>query len=290
MFKPLLANPVNLETLQYPCLASPKYDGFRCVINQMSQAMSRNLKPVRNAYTRAKLEELDLPPFDGELLTFTNDKVDDFDVVQSKLTTVGGRPDFKYYVFDSWQHPLSSYNLRNGEVRGWFADNISRTKNLHHVEQVLIYKETQLLDYEAEQLKLGWEGIMIRSDSGHYKFGRSTTKEGILLKLKRFFDDEAVVLSRHELMHNANELVHNALGYKERSSHKAGMQGMGVLGKLTVKWGDVEFDVGTGFDAEQRSRYWDDSVVGRKLKFKYQSIGPNGKPRFPVFLGFRDEL
>lgn len=288
MFKPLLAEKVNLSTLQYPCLASPKYDGFRCTINTMGDPMSRNMKPIPNAYTYAKLQEMNLPPFDGELLTYTNDRVDDFNTVQSKLTTRAGRPEFRFMVFDSWNHPEDRYVDRNAEIGAWFADN-THVKRIEHVQQQHIFNEEQLLDYEAQCLEQGWEGVMVRSEDGKYKFGRSTTKEGILLKLKRFFDAEAEVVEAHELMHNANEGKYNALGHLERSSHKANMHGMDMLGKFTVQWKekDVEFDIGTGFTESQRHEYWKESMVGKTIKFKYQSLGPNGKPRFPVFLGFR---
>lgn len=287
MFKPLLAEAVNLETLRYPTWASPKYDGFRCVINQMRQPVSRNLKPVANAYVFGKLSELNLPQLDGELLTYTNDKVDDFNTVQSKLSTRSGMPDFQYMVFDYWANPSQPYGKRNSDIRDIFG---SRTMpRLHHVQQTQVDNETQLLDYEARCLSEGWEGVMVRDPDLHYKFGRSTTKEGILLKLKRFFDAEAVVVSAHELMHNANEGKYNALGHLERSSHQANMQPMGMLGKFTVKWKgrEVEFDIGTGFNESQRREYWTQDYTGKTLTFKYQSVGPNGKPRFPVFLGFR---
>jgi DNA ligase-1 len=289
MFKPLLAEAVNLPTLRYPTWASPKYDGFRCVINQMRQPMSRNLKPVANAYVFGKLSELNLPQLDGELLTYTNGKVDDFNTVQSKLSTRSGMPDFQYMVFDYWANPNQPYGKRNSDIRDIFGSRAM--PRLVHVQQTQIDNEEQLLDYEARCLQDGWEGVMVRDPDSPYKFGRSTTKEGILLKLKRFFDAEAVVVSAHELLHNANEATTNALGHTERSSHKAGMRGMDTLGKFTVRWGEVEFDIGTGFTMGQRDQYWAEEgrCVGKTLTFKYQSIGPNGKPRFPVFLGFRHD-
>ncbi|HEX9430810.1 MAG TPA: hypothetical protein VF944_10575 [Candidatus Bathyarchaeia archaeon] len=289
MFRPLLAEKLDFKILQYPTLVSPKYDGFRCLINSMGQPVSRNLKPIPNGYVYTKLEELNLPKLDGELLTYTGDKVDDFNTIQSKLTTRSGRPDFRYMVFDDWSVPTSPYQTRNGIVGLWFDQNKHKTKYIEHVIQLHARGEEDVLDFEAKCLSLGWEGIMARSYDGHYKFGRSTTKEGILLKLKRFFDGEAVVLSMHELVHNANEAVTNELGYTERSSHKANMLGMGTLGKFTVKWKDVEFDVGTGFNQQQRDTYWKNGCIGETIKFKYQSLGPNGKPRFPVFLGFRSK-
>jgi len=292
MFKPLLANPVNLKKLSYPCMASPKYDGFRCVITQIGDPVSRNLKPIQNGYVQAKLREMNMPPFDGELITYTGDKVDGFDVVQSKLTTRAGRPDFKYFIFDSWANPNDRFYDRYTEVSNWFIDNKFKEKYLTRVIQKPIENEEELLDFEAECLAQGWEGVMIRSLGGPYKFGRSTTNEGILLKMKRFFDAEATIISRYELMHNANEQTTDNLGHSVRSSHKANMEGMNKLGGFTVHWNNgIEFDVGTGFNDFQRHEYWRDDFkhIGQKIKFKYQSIGPSGKPRFPVFLGMRPD-
>lgn len=290
-FRPLLAEKVDLETLQYPCFASPKYDGFRCLIDNMGNPVSRNMKPIANAYVFGKLKELGLPKFDGELLTYTGNRVDDFNTVQSKLSTRSGMPDFRYMVFDHYAMPMQEYADREIMLREWFEAHEGRLGRLEHVQQKMVHDEEELLEFEAKCLADGWEGVMVRSIDGPYKFGRSTTKEGILLKLKRFFDAEAVVIEAHELMHNANEAVTNELGYTERSSHKANMQGMDTLGKFTVRWGEVEFDVGTGFNQQQRDQYWRDEsrMVGKTLTFKYQSLGPSGKPRFPVFLGFRHD-
>lgn len=289
-FRPLLAEKANLATIQYPVFGSPKYDGFRCVINAAGMPMSRNMKPIANGYVFAKLQELKLPKFDGELLTFTGNKVDDFDVVQSKLTTRSGMPDFKYMVFDDCTCLTEPYHVRNTSAAAWI--NTNSPKRVEHVPQKPLNNEEEVLDFEAENLALNWEGAMLRSIDGYYKMGRSTTREGILLKLKRFFDAEAVVLEAHELVSNTNEATTNALGYTERSSHKENMVGQNMLGKLTVQWKgqDVTFDVGTGFNEEQRRKYWTEDLVGRTLTFKYQSVGKTGKPRFPVFLGFRYDV
>ncbi len=286
MFRPLLANPIDLKIVSYPAYASPKYDGFRCVIDGMGNPMSRNMKPVSNIYVQGKLKEYNFPKFDGELLTYTNDKVDDFNTVQSKLTTRSGMPDFKYMVFDQYMRVDEPYADRYAKLQTYFQHN--KFKNVRLVEQKLVHNEEELLDYEAECLAAGWEGVMIRSLNGPYKMGRSTTKEGTLLKLKRFFDAEATILSTYEFMHNANESVMTIMG-PVRSSHQENMIPMNKLGGFHVKWNDnVEFDLGVGFNDSQRNEYWTDEVVGKMVKFKYQSVGPSGKPRFPVFLGFRD--
>lgn len=290
-FRPLLAEKIDFSKIRYPLLASPKYDGFRCLIDSMGNPVSRNMKNIANNYVFGKLKEMNLPRFDGELLTYTGDKVDDFNTVQSKLSTRSGMPDFKFMVFDNYTMPTAPFTSRLYDVMHWIGGrNVPR---LEYVEHTLINNDEKLLEYENLCLVEGWEGVMVRDPEGPYKFGRSTVNEGILLKLKRFFDAEAVIIEAHELLHNANEATTNELGYTERSSHKANMQGLDSLGKYTVRWvgQDIEFDVGTGFTQQQRDMYWSepDKMIGRTITFKYQGVGPNGKPRFPVFLGFRSD-
>ena len=53
---------------------------------------------------------------------------------------------------------------------------------------------------------------------------------------------------------------------------------------------DVEFSIGTGFTAADRTWMWNnrDQLLGKFVKFKHFPIGAKDKPRHPVFLGFRD--
>lgn len=283
--KPLLAEAVNFDKLRFPLYASPKYDGYRCLLMPQGP-VSRNLKPIANHFVRGKLAESGCQYIDGELLTYSGDKLDDFNVIQSKLSSRNGLPEFRFMAFDSFKQPKLPYKERLQDL----ACEVVKSHFIYSVEQKPIYTLEQLEAYEAECLQQGWEGVMVRDPMGVYKYGRSTVNEGILLKLKRFHDSEGLIVGRYEKLHNANEAQINALGYTERSSHKANMVAMGVLGGFTVRWNGVEFDLGTGFDDDDRRKYWelpDDEVIGKTVNFKYQSVGPNGKPRFPVFRGFR---
>ena len=114
-----------------------------------------------------------------------------------------------------------------------------------------------------------------------------------MVKIKRHVDAEAIVIGAEELMHNANEPTTNALGYTERTSHLANQVGMGTLGSLRVQLlsdPDVEFSVGTGMTAEDRTWMWNnrEQMVGKIIKYKSFPVGVKDKPRHPVFLGFRD--
>jgi len=285
-FKPLLAEtPDNLENLPWPMLASPKFDGFRCCIID-GQGLSRNLKPIPNGYVFAKLEEMKLKNLDGELITYTNGKMDNFNTVQSKLTSRAGMPEFIFHVFDDFTVPTEPFTARQARLK-----RVHNTSRFRIVPQVPVKDLTQLMLCERIWVdEQGYEGVMLRKLDGIYKFGRSTVKEAILLKVKRFFDAEGIVTGTYELQHNANEAVTNALGYTERSSHQSNMVGRGVLGSLRVEWNGVEFDLGTGFDFAQREEYWKQDLIGKKVVFCYQKLGPNNKPTFPVFKGFRSEI
>ena len=128
---------------------------------------------------------------------------------------------------------------------------------------------------------------------GAYKMGRSTTKEGILLKVKEFADAEATVVGFNEKLSNQNELKTDVFGYAERSTEKAGMVPAGTLGSFHVKMTDGrEFNCGSGLNDEQRLEIWNnqDEYLGKMIKFKYMQIGVDkktGVPRLPIFLGFR---
>jgi DNA ligase 1 len=146
--------------------------------------------------------------------------------------------------------------------------------------------------FEAKQLEKGLEGVILRKPDGIYKCGRSSTNEGILLKLKRYEDSEAEIIGLEQLLSNQNDATTNALGHTERSSHKANMKPMGVLGALNVRdlKTKVEFSIGTGFDADTRKELWEmRNIIGKIVKYKYFASGSRDKPRFPVFLGFRDK-
>lgn len=284
-FKPLLAATPQLEEINYPMYASRKIDGFRCCILPMGNAVTRSMKSIPNIYVSGKLEEMDIPYLDGELVTYTKGKIDDFSTIQSKLSTRQGMPDFKFMVFDSFQYPKWAYVDRY--MNNKIADYAVIHPRIELVEQILIESQAECDKLYYNWLDEGWEGIMLRSPDSIYKFGRSTVKEAILLKIKPIDDAEALVIGKTEKLHNANEATISALGYQERSSHKENMVPMGVLGSLICQWKGVEFELGTGFTAGQRESLWNDHIEGRVVTFHFQGVGPNGKPRFPRFKGFR---
>ena len=291
--KPMLA--VNWDgRVNYPVYASPKLDGIRCLIKD-GVALSRSLKPIPNKFIQAWVADKEgmINGLDGELIVGSPSGQNVMQMTTSGVMSRDGEPDFKYYVFDYWSAPSEKWEDRLRDILSFNA-NGSLPDRCEVVQQVLVHNEEELLAYEKEVLAQGYEGVMLRSVDGLYKYGRSTLKEGYLLKVKRFMDSEAEIVDVEELQHNHNHARVGELGQTVRSSEKAGLVGGNTLGALVVK--DLEtgvtFNIGTGFTAAVREELWAkrESLVGQIVKYKHFPTGVVEAPRFPVFLGFRDRI
>lgn len=291
-FKPMLAGTcTDTSILRYPVLVSRKLDGIRAMV-QGGILVSRTLKPIPNMHVQAMFKGLP-EGLDGELIvgdpTSETCYRDTVSVVMSDDKHAEG---IRFFAFDTF-NTLDFYS-RILQVENLCNRKACASDHLIFVRHTKIHSEEDLQGYETIALEDGYEGVMIRDMGALYKQGRSSEKQGWLLKLKRFTDMEATVIGMEELEHNNNVATTNALGRTERSSAKAGKVGGGTMGKLLVKglngdYKDVEFAVGSGFDQAQRDACWLNPPIGAIAKVKYFSVGCKDKPRHPIFLGFRDK-
>jgi DNA ligase-1 len=295
--RPMLAGKIedeDLGKLRFPVIASPKIDGIRCLTID-GRAVSRTLKSIPNDYTREMIEAWAGAGFDGELIAGDN-----FSECSSAIMSRDGAPDFCYWVFDLFEGARTRkpvmlsmpYRDRIAELAAFFEEQ-KIPPYMQIVPTQTINTLQELETYEADCLARGFEGVMVRDPLGPYKEGRSTFREGWLLKLKRFTDSEAVILSLEEQQHNENEKVTNELGLSKRSSAKAGKVAAGTLGKFIVrdlKTGE-EFGIGggKGLTSALRAEIWAnrEAYVGKIVKYKFQAFGTKDAPRLPGFLGFR---
>jgi DNA ligase-1 len=109
---------------------------------------------------------------------------------------------------------------------------------------------------------------MLRHKDSYYENKRSHH----LLKVKDFFDDEAEVMGME-------------FGEGRNSE---------VMGNLIVKWAPQAkqkykgtFEVGSGFNDEQRKNWKKLYPKGTIITIKYWEINESGKPRFPIYQNIR---
>lgn len=287
--KPMLASACETKDIKFPVYASPKLDGLRGLIHN-GILLSRSLKSIPNRHVSKILSNKLFEGLDGELILGPPTAPDVYRQSTSFFMSEDKVGDgWTFRVFDihdcdaGYESRLEKLNKRGSHG----VENIV----LH--EQRLIHNEDDLLSYEQSMLTEGYEGLILRAPHGKYKYGRSTAKEGLLLKLKRFEDSEAEIIGFEEQMFNGNEATVNELGRTKRSSHKAGKIGKNTLGALVVRdlTSGVEFNVGTGMDDALRKEIWNDrsKYSNHIIKYKYFPVGVKEAPRHPVFLGFRDK-
>ena len=289
-FRPMLAGKSSDEIIQkhlakIALFLSPKLDGIRGTVID-GVLVSRSRKPIRNRHLQGIYGQDKYNCLDGELISGPPTAPDVFRRTTTAVMTENGQSDAVFHVFDSCTTGIH-YPERLALVRG------KEDTSIVIVPQHIVTSLQEIKLYEESYTDKGYEGVILRRPDTYYKFGRSTSNEGALLKVKRFLDAEATVLGMEELLHNDNAATTNELGLTQRSSHKDNKIGLDTLGAFIVQdtVTGIEFNIGTGLTQEQRQFYWNNysSYVGKIVSYKYFPVGVKEKPRHPVFLGFRDE-
>lgn len=296
MFKPLLSpidspnsNPRFFDSLSYPLLGAPKLDGIRGVVKN-SAVLSRSGKILPSFQVQDLFSKY--AHFDGELIEGDCKDPNVYNRTQSFVMSADKVGNLGFYVFD-YTHPdwLHKPFYERLEFISDFLTKESLDDSVAAVPHEPIEDLSELLEYEQQQLALGYEGIMLRSPLSPYKNGRATYKEGIIYKLKRFEDAEGKVVAFECRLHNNNILEKDELGYAKRSEAKAGLVAIGQVGKFIVAFKDMVLEVAPGnFSHSELKEIWDnqDKYLGKFIKFRYFNHGIKDKPRFPRAVGWRD--
>jgi DNA ligase-1 len=278
----LCARAESEQDIEFPCLATPKLDGIRAMIVE-GKAVTRRFSLVGNLATRRWMEA-NLPEgIDGELMVPDAD----FSDLSGLIRRGTGDPKAVFHAFDLCS--LLPYRERAKQLRA-----LVLPERCQLVLPILCENVTDLLLYEEKCLADGYEGVITRSLDGPYKFGRSSLREQYMVKLKRFQDSEAVIVSFEELEHNLNPQVENVFGRMKRPGGAAGKVPGGTLGTLVCRdvhsGVDIRIGGGKGMTQALRQEIWDNrpSFAGRVLRYEYQAVGSKDKPRFPRFAGWVD--
>lgn len=299
MKEPMLAATLkekDIDGLRYPLFVSPKLDGIRAV-NVEGTLLSKSMKKLPNLHCQQLFGEEAPHGLDGELVAGDPTAHDVWNASTSAVMTKTGEPNVIYNVFDFFAMPPKEKKLWSYERRcSFLQEYVYKTQRehggrLHYWQQVLVEHPDDFRRFEETWSVAGYEGIMARDPLSGYKFGRSTLKEGWLLKFKRWEDSEAKIIGFVEQLENQNEATIGDNGRRKRSSHKENKILKSTLGAFVVVdvKTKVEFEVGTGLSAALRQEIWDNqrSWKNKVIKYKFQPVGTGEKPRFPVYLGIR---
>ena len=164
-----------------------------------------------------------------------------------------------FVIFDAPKHD-ADFEGRLQAVASYVAKKAAGHLVAHPHGQCkgLAHLKEELARVEA----LGGEGLMMRKPGSRYEGGRSST----LLKVKTFHDAEAIVVA-----------------YKPGEG-----KNLGRLGAYECDLPNgTRFSVGTGLtDAERNTP----APLGTIITFRYQELTPDGVPRFPSYVGIRNDV
>jgi len=291
-FRPHLATDAKLEKLEYPLEVQYKVDGVRMLVRE-GKATGRSMKPYKNKKLTEYFSRECFNGFDMELATTEINDPDLCRLTTSQVNTIeGGLPQYAF-VFDYITHETEgmSYEGRMKALEKYLEKtNLPSEVVIITSESFNVDSEEQLLQLYKEVLDLNFEGLIIRK--GLYKQGRGTVNEANYLRMKPTGDSEGIVLQIEEAFENTNEAKVNELGYTERSSHKEGKLGKGMVGALWLK--DIhsgkEVKVGAGKLTHKERKYYfenPDDIIGSLVKYKFLGTGQKDLPRHPRYISHR---
>lgn len=271
--KPMLAHVYedHPKKIVWPAFVQPKLDGMRCIAivsGGVAKLYSRTQKLIETVpHINKALEILSGGEdhiFDGEL--YTHKLSANFNKIMSILKRDEIHPDheqIQYHVYDLPSH-TDVFSQRIRVLEDLFK-SLDDSSPLCMVETVYVPSEEEMFARMEQAIEAGYEGVMYRRPGGEYEGKRSHG----LLKVKTFRDEEFEVFDVEE----GNGKLQGKAGAiwcitKDGKKFKAKMQG--ALDTLTDYLRDFE------------------KYRTMKLTVKFQNYTPDGVPRFPVGIRFRE--
>lgn len=289
--------------VRYPILGSYKYDGFRITtFNHMP--LTRTLKEIPNLEIQEMLSPLcelkspiDLEIYIHEIsfnelssfLMSTSIKSREHHNKIKRLIKNGElkRP-FNFYI--KWPDNLT-FNVFDIAVKGVTA--IKRyeayMKNIpplgiprvNVVEKRLLNNAEEVEAMFKEALDLGLEGLVLNTPQGEYKYGRSTLRENLFLKLKPYETYKGIIMGVNPVMKNLNDSFRDERGYKKKSNTILDKLETDVAASLDVMWKGNPLKVTLTGTVEERTAIYANAnmYIGRTVYFTGLGYGMKTVPR-----------
>lgn len=271
---------IGLGTTGAYLWVQPKLDGLRLIANKdgLWTRNGKEYKSIPHIYEALKPLFKYNPKyiFDGEV--YADKYANDFNKICSlakktkptkeDLQEAAKSIEFHIYDFPFWDDVFSERFKELTKVLGFAKGNPA----LELVETHHVFDEKGIVDFYEGFMEQGYEGAMVRLDA---KYEQKRTKS--LLKYKEFKDGEYLIV-----------------GVTEGVGNRSGGAGYVTCKK---KDGSAFLDGTTSFDSNIKGTrefcklmlLKKDDYIGKVGTIKYFNLTPDGKPRFPYFMGLRDE-
>uniref|UniRef100_UPI0040479F16 DNA ligase n=1 Tax=Aliarcobacter sp. TaxID=2321116 RepID=UPI0040479F16 len=227
---------------------SEKLDGIRAYWNgKYFLSKNGNIINAPKWFTK-KFPKFEL---DGELWTKRNDFENIQNIVLDKIPSEKWSQ-ITYNVFEV-PNTKGNFDLRLKRIKDFLKTEPNKFINV--IPQIKCQNQKHLESYLDELIEKKAEGVMLKNPKLEYFTGRNEN----ILKVKKFYDDEGVVIGLNYENKKFKSLI------------------------LKLKNG-VIFNLGGGFTNKERKN---PPKIGDIVTFKYYSLTKNNKPKFASYLRIR---
>lgn len=260
---PMLANDYLKQghRINYPCWVSDKLDGVRCLAISSEEGVvlksrSGKLYDVKHIQDQLNLSMCVGEVWDGEL--YIHGKYLEEIVSAVKKPNIM-TPDIWFVVFDVVND--QPFEKRLQDIVGIHGRTMSQ--QVDSIVYSCVSSEEEMKAAHKDCVARGYEGIMLRNNSGLYESGKRSAD---LQKFKTFFDSEFQIV----------DVV----------SDKDG----GAVFVVQNTFANNQFNV-VGGTHDHRKQWLAEkgSLIGKLITVKYQTLYKDTSlPQFPTFVAFRD--
>lgn len=250
--------------------SQPKLDGIRCIATR-NGIFTRNGKEIVStphlllSVSMILDENPGIEALDGELYNHTLKH--DFNQITSLVKKINTTPEdlalsatyIQYHVYDA----ICEDKVFTERIA--LLEQYSQYPFIHIVPTVKIQSTEHLDEIYAQYLADGYEGQMVRQSYSKYEKVRTKS----LLKRKEFQDEDCIVTDIIEGQGNRSGMAGNV-----RCVHPNG--------------NTFDANIRGGFDFYKEILLNKLKHIGKKATIRYQNLTPDGNPRFPVMVCFRD--
>lgn len=262
MLKPMLAVTADITRVPFPCWSQEKHNGFRCIIDPVEGAVSREGRPIANGEVRRALSVAALWGLDGELTAPGG-----FEAAQAAFGGSGELPaGWRYHVFD--MVGASAFPDRLATARR-MVDTLG-AQDVVVISPALRHRDRASFDaaYLAT-LAAGGEGRVTRSDGWGYREGKASPHRCELVKHTPSDESEGVIT---EVRPRADDPE--------------------AAGSVTLMVGGRTFSAPVAMPRALAARLMTQqaNLPGRLGTVRHAGFTADGAPRCAAFIGVRRDL
>ena len=252
--------------IEYPCFASPKLDGVRCLAIRTSDGVTLKSRGGKNYSVEHIQDQLKDMMFVGEVwdgeLYIHGMYLED--IVSAVKKPNSNTPNLKFVVFDVVEQGNPFCNRVEGvQALCETYSGCPDTKYVEFLHYIKVEDEEDMKALHKTYVLDGYEGVMLRNYHGLYESGKRSAD---LQKYKEFSDEEFLIVGiEQDRNGNGVFVVTDPLANDT----------------FTVCYGD--------FEERKKQLNNPEEYVGKWLTVKYQTRYKDSKlPQFPTGVWIRD--